>query len=68
MVDLPEPVQADSSSYPGITNELSDYISRNNFDALIGRALKHSPKRLFSVWMSGLTCPCTLLESSRVGA
>ena len=54
---------------PGIKNELSDYISRNDFDALIlVRALRHSPKRLSSVWMSNLTCPCALLKSCRVGA
>ena len=35
---------------------------------LLVRALKHTPKRLFSVWMSSLTCSCGLLESSRVGA
>ena len=35
---------------------------------LLVRALNHSPKRLCSVWMSSLTCPCRLLKSSRVGA
>ena len=29
--------------------------------------LRRSPKRLSSVWMSSLTCPCALLESWRVG-
>ena len=53
---------------PGIKSELFDYTSRNNFDYLLVRALKHSPKRLSSVWMSSLTCPCGVLESSRVGA
>ena len=50
---------------PGIKNELSDYISRYNFDTLI--ALRRSPERLSTVWMSSLTCPCALLESWRVG-
>ena len=53
---------------PGIKNELSDYKSRNNFERLLVRALRHSPRRLSSVWMSSLTCLCGLLESSRVGA
>ena len=52
----------------GIKNELSDYISRNNFDALIGESSESSPKRHSSVWMSSLTCPCALLDSWTVGA
>ena len=42
---------------PGIKNQLSYSISRNNFDALIGESSE-----------SSLTCPCGLLESSRIGA
>ena len=53
---------------PGIKNELSDYISRNIFDALIGESSEALAKEAFSVWMSNLTCPCALLESWRVGA
>ena len=41
-MDLPEPVQADSSSYPR-----SDYISRNNFDALIGETSEAHAKEAF---------------------
>ena len=52
---------------PGIKNELSDYISRKNFDALIGDSSEALAKSLSSVWMSSLTCPCALLESWRVG-
>ena len=32
---------------PGIKNELSDYISRNNFDALIGESCKALAKEAF---------------------
>ena len=32
---------------PGIKNELSDYISRNNFDALIGESSEALPKEAF---------------------
>ena len=54
---------------PGIKNELSDYIYRATTSMrLLVRAPRHSPKSLSSVWMSSLTCPCGLLESSRVGA
>ena len=53
---------------PSIKNELSDYISRNNFDALIGESYEALAKETSSVWMSSLTCPCALLESWRVGA
>ena len=52
---------------PVIKNEVSDYILRNNFDALIGES-SAAPERLSSVWMSNLTCPCALLEFWRVGA
>ena len=37
-MDLPEPVQADSSSYSRYKKELSDYISRKDFDTLIGES------------------------------
>ena len=47
MVDLSEPVQADSASYHGIESELSDYISRNNFDALIGESSEALAKEAF---------------------
>ena len=32
---------------PGIKNELSDYISRNNFDALIGESSEALPREAF---------------------
>ena len=32
---------------PGIKNELSDYISRNNFDALIGESSEALVKEAF---------------------
>ena len=32
---------------PGIKNELSDYISRNNFDALIGQSSEALAKEAF---------------------
>ena len=32
---------------PGIKNELSDYISRNNFDALIGESSEALAKEAF---------------------
>ena len=47
LVDLPQSVQADSPSYPGIRNELSDYISRNNSDALIGERSEALVKEAF---------------------
>ena len=47
MVDLLEPVRVDSSSYYGIKNELSDYISRNNFDAFIGESSEALAKEAF---------------------
>ena len=47
VLDLPEPVQADSSSYPRYKNELSDYISCNNFDALIGESSEALAKEAF---------------------
>ena len=48
MVDLPEPDVADSSSYPRYNkNELSDYISRHNFDALIGESSEALGKEAF---------------------
>ena len=52
---------------PGIKNELSDYISRNNFDALIGESSEALTKEAFQLCMSNLTCPCALQESWRVG-
>ena len=53
---------------PGVKNELSDYISRNNFDVLIVESSEALANEVSSVWMSRLTCPCALLESWRVGA
>ena len=46
-MDSPEPVQADTSHIPGIENELSDYISRNNFHALIGESSEALAKEAF---------------------
>ena len=53
---------------PVIKNELCDYISRNNFDALIGKRSEALAKEALQRWMSSLTCLCGLLKSSRVGA
>ena len=48
---------------PGIKNELSDYISRNNFDALIGESSEALAKEAFqrmdvqldlSMWTAGI--------------
>ena len=47
MVDLPEPVQVDSPSYPWHKIELSDYISRNNFDAFISDGSEALAKEAF---------------------
>ena len=47
MVDLPQSVQADSPSYPWHKNGLSDYISRNNFDALIRQSSEALAKEAF---------------------
>ena len=43
MVDLPEPVH----HIPGIKNQLSDYISRNNFDTLIGESSEALAREAF---------------------
>ena len=51
----------------GIKNELSEYISRNNFDALIGESSEAPTKEAFKVWTSRWTCPCKRLESLTVG-
>ena len=47
MVDLLQSVQADSPSYPWYKNEMSDYISRNNFDALLGESFEGLAKEAF---------------------
>ena len=46
-MNLPEPVQVEVNHIPGIKNELSDYISRNNFDALIGESSEVLAKESF---------------------
>ena len=42
---------------PGIKNELSDYISRNNFDALIGESSEALTREAFQriVWLLDLS-------------
>ena len=47
MVDFPGTFQADSPSYLWYKNELSDYISRNNLDALIGESSEALTKEAF---------------------
>ena len=51
---------------PNLMNCLTIYRATTSMRLLV-RALGRSPKRLSSVWMSNLTCPCALLESWRVG-
>ena len=48
-------------------NCLTTYGATTSMRLLV-RALRQSPKRRSSVWMSSLTCLCGLLESLRVGA
>ena len=47
MVDLPEPVRLTVHHIPGIKNELSDYISRTNFDALRGESSEALAREAF---------------------
>ena len=58
----------DDSSYPRYKkmNCLTIYRAITSIHLQV-RALRCSPKRLSSVWMSNVTCPCALLESWRVG-
>ena len=54
---------------PDVKNELSDYISRSNFDApsLLARALILLTERFSNAWTSSQTCLCVRLESSGAG-
>ena len=52
---------------PGIKNELSDYISRNNFHALIGESSEALAREAFQRMDVQLDLCIPLLESWRVG-
>ena len=65
MVDLPEPVQVDSSSYPRYKKCTVCYISRNNFDALIGESSEALAKEAFQrmdVQLDLSMCTAGILE------
>ena len=47
-MDLPEPATAVSSAYPGVKNECADYISRNNFDDIVGSRSEELAKEAVS--------------------
>ena len=66
LVDIPQPVEANRPLYTLYKNEMSDYISRNSFDALIGQSSEALAKEAFQHMDVQLICPCVRLGSSRV--